>query len=209
MIWEIIIIALSICLFLVGVFSDYSILILQHEVTFYVDDLSGLSLCLLQIQSTVITLTIAVIALIAGSNSETYLGISVSEYYFSDRPWCLKQIVISIINIITLAFCIFAHIKEWYNIVICCTFSQLLFIILAIIDIFKAFNDKHSRRDEFKAYYNYVLKSGNKKKIKSLVLNLKDEFILKEIDMSRPEFELYEELYWKGFYAYNVLAEEK
>jgi len=65
----------------VGIIFDYTVIcgLIFHEVK----DINTFSLTLLQIQATISTLTIALVALMSGNISETYMGVSVSvDYYF-------------------------------------------------------------------------------------------------------------------------------
>lgn len=65
-----------------------------------VEDLSSIALTALQIHATISAITIALVALISGSISEEYYGISVSNYYLNIKPVLFKQNVIIISSLL-------------------------------------------------------------------------------------------------------------
>lgn len=76
--------------FMVGILSDWNVLV-KKNILIIIDDIESFSLTILQIQATVGTLIVAIIALIAGNISDSYMGISVSDFYLNIKPWKLKQ----------------------------------------------------------------------------------------------------------------------
>lgn len=198
---ELFVFLLTIILLVLGVVFDLCIRFLKLSFI-PVDELPSFSMALLQIQGTVVTLAFAVIAFISGNNSDTYLGISVTHYYLEERPVFLTQKRITIIGIIILAIGIVAQILSGYNTVIYGSFSQLALIILAVVDIYQAFEDKHSQHEEFEKYYKYVMKTGSKEKILSMVQNLVDEWLSIK-DISQTETERYQQFFILGENALN------
>ena len=69
----------------------------------------------LQIDATILTLSIALIAMISGFLSESHMGISLSDYYLNIRPRIFKQIVIIILSLSYFAVgCIFFWLELYY-----------------------------------------------------------------------------------------------
>ena len=82
-------IIMAIC-FLLGGWCDWNVLI-KDNVLIFVKDINSFSLTILQIQASVGTLIIAIIALITGNISDSYMGVSISDFYLNIKPWKLTQ----------------------------------------------------------------------------------------------------------------------
>ena len=102
-----------IILTILGVIAD--IKVANGFVFHYIEDINSFSLTLLQIQASIATLTIALVALISGNISDSYMGVSVSNYYLNLRPAILKQKVIIVFSMILLTAGVVLHIWEAYN----------------------------------------------------------------------------------------------
>lgn len=78
---------------IVGAVCDWNVLV-ENNVIIPIDDIESFSLTILQIQATVGTLIFTIIALITGNISESYMGVSVSDFYLNIKPWKLTQKVL-------------------------------------------------------------------------------------------------------------------
>ena len=152
---------------LIGVIAD--IKVANGFVLHFIDDINSFSLTLLQIQASVGTLTIALVALISGNISDSYMGISVSDYYLNLRPTVLKQKVIIILSLILLIVGVIAHIWQAYNSVIALFIATVLLVIVSIREIYSIFKGKKNLQAEIEAYISYIMGS-NKKYQKKLSL---------------------------------------
>ena len=107
------IVGIIVCLVL-GICLDWNVLV-KKNILISINDIESFSLTILQIQATVGTLIIAIIALITGNISDSYMGVSVSDFYLNIKPWKLKQ---KILIFISLGLClaeIFFHLLKLYN----------------------------------------------------------------------------------------------
>lgn len=106
----------------------------------------------LQIDATILTLSIALIAMISGFLSESHMGISLSDYYLNIRPRIFKQIVIIILSLIYFAVgCIFFWL-ELYYIVAAILFCQILLILMSTISLYGVFRGNEKVRQEIEDY---------------------------------------------------------
>lgn len=148
---------IAIC-FVVGIWSDWNVLV-RKNFLIIIEDIESFSLAILQIQATVGTLIIAIIALITGNISDSYMGVSISDFYLNIKPWKLRQKTLIFISLgLCLAGVIF-HSLKLYNAVFYLFVATLITIIISIIEIYSAFRGKNIGNFEIEAYINYILES--------------------------------------------------
>ncbi len=152
------VVLISIC-FLVGIWLDWSV----HErknALIIIENIESFSLTILQIQATVGTLIIAIIALITGNISDSHMGVSVSDFYLNIKPWKLKQ---KILIFLSLGLCltgVICHSLKLYNAVFYLFVATLIVVTISVIEIYSAFRGKNTGNFEIEAYINYILKSN-------------------------------------------------
>ena len=83
-----IIVLLLVTTILIGASIEYFVYRGYH--LFTVNNFNNISLTLAQIQATMVTLLIAVIALLSGTISKSYFGISVNSFYLEIKPRLLR-----------------------------------------------------------------------------------------------------------------------
>lgn len=154
---EVIIAVLGIAL-LFGVISDY--LVSTGCVLIEVIDITDVSLVFLQIQATVTTLIITIIALLSGSISDSYMGIPVSNFYLEIRPVFLKQKRIILIEFVSLAISSCAHLLGMYNFVIVNFLTSLVLILVSALEIYAVFNGKRTTLEEIEYYVQFLIDGG-------------------------------------------------
>lgn len=151
------IVGIVIC-FLVGIWSDWNVLVRKNALII-IEDIESLSLTILQIQATVGTLIIAIIALITGNISDSHMGVSVSDFYLNIRPWKLKQ---KILIFLSLGLCltgVICHSLKLYNAVFYLFVATLIVVSISVIEIYSAFRGKNTGDFEIETYINYILES--------------------------------------------------
>ena len=115
------------------------------------------ALVILQIQATIDTLTIAIIALISGSISDSNMGIAFSNYFLNIRPFIFKQKRIIISSLLLLAINIGFYIAGWYCLVLCIYAVTTVLILVSINEIYLIFGGKNLAVRETKYYINFIL----------------------------------------------------
>lgn len=144
--------------FVIGMVCDWNVLQL-HNVLITVEDISAFSLTVLQVQATVGTLIFTIIALITGNISDSYMGVSISDYYLNIKPWILKQKVLIAISLgLCLAGVIF-HALSLYNVVFYLFVATLIVIALSIRGIYSAFRGRNIQNNEIEAYLTFMLEN--------------------------------------------------
>nr|WP_314463354.1 hypothetical protein [uncultured Clostridium sp.] len=157
----------------IGIFLDWNVII-KYNILIHVGDISSFSLTILQIQATIATLTVAIIALITGSISDSHMGVSVSDFYLNIKPWILKQKILIFLSLgLCLAGTIF-YLYGLYNIVFYMFIATLITVSISIIEIYSAFKGKNVEDEEIEAYIDYLLESKEDFQIK---VNIYQNFV--------------------------------
>lgn len=185
--------------FVLGVLFDAQVSkgIIWH----YVTDINSFSLTLLQIQAAVATLTIALVALISGSISDSYMGVAISDYYLNIRPGILKQKTIIYLSIGLLTLGVGGHLWEAYNTVVGLFIATVVLVFISIMQIYSLFDGRRVLEKEIEEYISHVMSSKKKyqDKVKSCQKFLSDwkEFIEKQ---DKATYDKYAEIYTKSIF---------
>lgn len=156
---EILVIIFAVLMAVSGVIFD--LLVARGSIFLEVNDFNEVSLVLLQIQATITTLTLTIIALLSGNISDFYMGISISAYFLEIRPVFLKQRRIIVIEFLTLALSVICHLLGEYNSVVMCFFISMVIILVAIFEIYAIFKGRRKSEDEIVLYVNYLIENNN------------------------------------------------
>ena len=112
---EIGIIVLLIVIFAIGIVGDTVAACGRHIYT--VPNYDAVSLAVIQIQATVFTLTIALMALLGGRITDEFLGVKYNNFIMNIKPYFLTQKRIISLLLILLVMNVFFHMFSCYNIV--------------------------------------------------------------------------------------------
>lgn len=142
---------------IIGGLCDWNVA--EGNILISINDIESFSLTILQIQATVGTLIFTIIALITGNISDSYMGVSINDFYLNITPWKLTQKVLIIVSLgLCLAGVIF-HSLGLYNIVFYLFIAVLITILISILEIYSAFEGKNKQSQEIEAYIYYILES--------------------------------------------------
>mgnify|MGYP004459862175 CR=1 FL=1 len=155
---EMIGIVLMVLCFGLGSCLDWNVIV-NNNILISVDDIESFSLTVLQIQATVGTLIVAIIALITGNISDSYMGVSISDFYLNIKPWKLKQKVLIFISLGLCLLGVTFHCFGLYNLVFYLFIATLLAIGVSIIEIYSAFKGRNTQNQEIEAYINFMIES--------------------------------------------------
>lgn len=154
------------------------------------------AMVILQIQATVDTLTISIIALISGSVSDSNMGIVFSDYYLNIRPSIFKQKRIIVSSLILLAVNIGFYIANWYCMVLWVFAVTVVLILMSINEVYLIFNGKRLAESETKDYINYVLsKKCDYRKKYSLCMEFADDWKNIILFQSKDNYEIHKEVF--------------
>ena len=176
--------------FLLGGWCDWNALV-KEKAWIFINDIDAFSLTILQIQASTATLIIAIIALITGNISDSYMGVSVSDFYLNIKPWKLKQkMLIFMLLGFELIGALF-HVLKLYNCVFGVFVATLAVILLSILEMYSAFEGRNKQNQDIEAYINYVLDSDTKIDCK---LDVYQKFVLdwkRELDSQDKQGQVY------------------
>ena len=159
---------------MIGIICDWNVLV-EKNVLIPVDDIQAFSLTILQIQATIGTLIFTIIALITGNISDSYMGVSISDFYLNIKPWKLTQKVLIIVSLGLCLTGVIFHSLGLYYIVFYLFIATLIAILISILEIYSAFKGRNKQNHEIEAYVNYMLESDIKYEKK---LNIYQNFVL-------------------------------
>lgn len=160
---ELVIISLFFIVVMLGVIIECIAKNNNDSMMFKIND--NLSMVMLQIQATLSTLTIAVMALLSGSISESYMGISISLYYLETRPCLTKTSYIIVAQFVLIITSIINHIYLNYYIVLSILISSILLIVITIFNIYEIFKGKDNYIHEIESYMDWKLNNDSDYKI--------------------------------------------
>jgi hypothetical protein len=190
----------GLCCFCLGILFD--LLVRKDIILHLVEDLNGYSSTLLQIQATLSTLTIAIIALISGNVSNSYMGVPVCGYYLTIRPWILKQKRVVFISLFLVILNTILHLWKYYNTVLFIFISAFLLLFISVIEIYSIFDGKNSLHKEIEQYYQHVINGSYNYKTKvEIVRNFIYEWKNNIHEQSETEFKKYQEFFKNGIIA--------
>lgn len=154
------IIGIVACIF-IGAICDWNVLVYKN-ILIEIDDIESFSLSIIEVQATIGTLIIAIIALITGNISDSYMGVSISDFHLNIRPWKLKQKTLIIISLIFSLSGLIAHALNLYNIVFYIFIATIIVILVSIFEIYAAFKGKNKQNQEIEAYINFIIEDDIK-----------------------------------------------
>lgn len=160
------------------------------------------ALVVLQIQATVDTLTISIIALISGSVSDSNMGIVFSDYYLNIRPCIFKQKRIIVSSILLLVASIGFYIMKWYCLLLLIFVVTIILVLVSINEIYLVFNGKRLAEREIKDYICYVLsKKCDYRKKYAICMEFVDDWKNIIPSQSREKYEYHKEVFMYGVAA--------
>jgi hypothetical protein len=166
-------------------------------------NINSFSSTLLQIQSTIVTLTIALVALISGNIGKSYMGVSICDFFLNIRPMIFKQKRIVISSLILLAISVLFHLWSLYNWVLLSFFTTIILIILSVCEVYDVFKGNEFIESEIKQYLDDTIsdeKSSYSRK-KDLLLNFIDDWKESCLFQSQSEYEDYLEIFNLGMHS--------
>lgn len=186
---------------IIGGICDWNVLI-EGNILIPIDDIESFSLTILQIQATVGTLIFTIIALITGNISDSYMGVSISDFYLNIKPWKLTKKVLIVVSLVFCLAGVIAHSLGLYNMVFYLFIATLIVTLISILEIYSAFKGGDNQNQEIESYINHMLESNIEYEKK---LNIYQNFVLdwkKIVDaQDKQSYEKSLEIFEKGMSA--------
>jgi len=166
----------------VGVFAD---VIVNNEdypffhifPTFTIKDYGAICNTLIAAQATVITLAIAMLALISSRISKNYMGISICEYILNEKQIYFKYDKIFISELSILIFSIFLNFYELYNTAISFLIISLILINISFYLIYNAFIKDYKIKEKINKHLIRNLRKFKNKKILVYIKKFIEEWV--------------------------------
>lgn len=143
---EEIILVISIIILIIGLFLD-----LNCTIKTPLNDMEDMS-WLLSIQTSIVVLPIAIVALISGIISESYMGVKKIAYYLHIKPRIFKQKSIISIEFLLLIISVCMNMCHFNNLIFSCLIIELIIIYHNISGIFEAYYGNIEVENEIKEY---------------------------------------------------------
>lgn len=121
----------------------------------FVLDYATVSLIAIQIQATIQTLSIALLALASGKMDESYMGINYNDFQFNIRPVIFTQKRLIIGSVLLLVMNLFLHMAGLYNAVVAVFMVACLLIVISAKEIYAVFTVKNLVEEEIESYILY------------------------------------------------------
>lgn len=177
---------------IIGILFD--VLVQKSVFSFPVENFNGYILSILGIQSTISTLSIALIALISGNVSEIYMGVSVSNYYLNIRPKIFKYKIVVCISFSLLAISCILYALSLYNCLIAILAITIVLILLSAYEIHFLFRGLQKTKQEVKMYVWFCAET--KKEVRdSVMLSFINDWASKIGEQTQSEYESYKETF--------------
>ena len=155
----------------------------------------NVSLAVLQIQATITTLEIALLALVSGRITDSYIGISWIDFQFNHKSTFFKQKRIIYGTLLLLVINIGMHMAEFYNIVTAIFLVACIAIGISVSQIYRALTEDMQIQEEIKLYYLDMIE--NKKE--SLLLGFVKEWKNHIIDQQALEYKEWLDIFQRIF----------
>lgn len=153
------------------------------------------SIALLQIQATLTTITIAVIALLSGNTDKSYMGISIAPYCISVRPVVFKIRGIIVLEFICLGTAILSCINGHTYMLLSIFIVDVVLILVSVFEIMIIFKGKRYIFEEIESYLTWLFETGDNY-ISSGQLFV-EEWKERAITQSLEEYDKWKELFFK------------
>lgn len=185
----------------IGIICDWNVLI-KKNVLISINDIESFSLTILQIQATVGTLIFTIIALITGNISDSYMGVSIGDFYLNIKPWKSTQKNLIFISLGLCVIGVIAHSLGCYNIVFFLFIATFVVILLSILEIYSAFKGRNIQIKEIEAYVNYMLESNiDYEKKLNIYQNFVSDWKEEVTSQDKQSYEKYLQVFKKGMLA--------
>lgn len=169
--------------------------LLNYQVLNY----DNISLALLQIQATIDTLAIALLALLSGKITDSYMGISWNDFQLNQKPMIFKQKRIVYGLLILLVVSIGMHMLEFYNIVTAMFIVACIIIGISVWQIYGAFTEDIKIRKEIKIYYLYLIENKEESLLPVFVNSWAHQIVDQQLQEYKEWLEIFVKIFQKEF----------
>ena len=145
------------------------------------------------IQVTVGTLVFTIVAIVSGNISDTYLGISITDYYLNKKHKEYSQFkLIEYFLLLTIISVLVGYLFELRLVVLFCFLFTLIIVYLSAKSVYKVFQGKYKIQEEIEQYIECMLKQcGNYQLVLPIFVSLSKEWSEKLDNQNFSEYSKY------------------
>ncbi len=130
-----------------------------------------------QIQATIGTLVFTIVAIVSGYITDTYLGVSITDFYLNIQNKRYTQHKLIKYFVFLTILCVFGYLLRLKLVVLFCFLLTASLIYKSSNNVYRVFGGKYSIQNDIKKYLNDVLKNENNQElIISIFISLKREW---------------------------------
>ena len=155
------------------------------------------SLVLIQVQATLFTLTIALVALLGGRIADEFLGVKYNNFILNIKPCYLTQKRIISLSMILLVANFFLHMFGYYNIVFAVFVVTAFLVGYSASLVYEAFVGAEHIDDEIGVFVDHALL--NEKTQVNVFNDFCEQWLKKCTVQETGEYEKYLDVFNKGF----------
>lgn len=174
---ELLCVAAIVFTFAVGALCEF--FVERGTVIWTVVNYGDVSLAAVQIQATVMSLTVAIIALISGQMDKSFRGVPYNKFCMHIKPVIFTQMRLIIISMVLIPVNIGIHILELYNLALAVMIVSIILILISIRQIYTVFLGTRETKHQIEMYLNYCFRVRDKYYNNDIVLMIKllDDYI--------------------------------
>ncbi len=142
-------------------------------------EIDGISTAIMQTQASIAMVIFAIIALVTGRTSDSYMGISLVNYYLDIRPRIFKQRRIIFWTLSLTVISVIFRVMNYHLTVISIFIVTIICVQFSMYGILAAFRVKKDEYIEIQYYFDYLIeKSDSPDEIQDLLLNYIEDWRL-------------------------------
>lgn len=107
---------------------------------------------IVQINATIMTLTIALVSLLGNVIHDEYLGVGYAGFYLNFKPIIFKQKVVLGLSLVDLVVSAIALWMSWNYLIFALFISELILVWITGNNVFSVFNDSNKIKEEIRIY---------------------------------------------------------
>lgn len=191
------IVATLVAIPILGVIFDIGISLKQIPILVKIEDLREFSLVLIQIQVTIVTLTLSIIGILSAFIPNIYMGVLISSYYLENNRFYITEKWKTIINFSLLVLSLIGYIVSAYNFVTSIFILSFILILVSILDLYEVFKGRKHVEDKIKDFINNNFKNTeNTEKNVELAQQFVVHWNSIILSQTTEEFEQYSAVFW-------------
>ena len=171
------------------------------HIIFNIANYESISLSAIQIQGAIFGVTVALLALMSGRITESYLGIRYNDFLLNLKPKVFKQKTLIALSLILIVLNILVHMTGWFSMVISIFIAACELIWISVDEIYEAFSGRERLEDEIKTYLWDHIDSPNEENTINYLVDFCNEWKSIAAEQGNVEYSEYWDTFSKLFHC--------